>query len=84
MVSKTKNAFRRVVGTAEAEKVGLALLALSPAGLIRGRARVEAGVENDAHRAGLLVGGAFSAVPEVLTRYVGWPGKEPIGPGTIH
>ena len=45
-----------VVGALEAQETLLSLRAFLPRGLVRGCAGVEAGVEDDAHGAGLLVG----------------------------
>ena len=45
-----------VVGALEAQETLLPLRALLPGGLVRRGAGVEAGVEDDSHGAGLLVG----------------------------
>ena len=74
---------RSVVRTLEPQETLLPLGALLPGGLVRRGAGVEAGVEDDADRAGLLVGDTFSAVPEVLAGDVCWPGKEPISSGAV-
>ena len=62
---------RSVVRTLEPQETLLPLRALLPGGLVRSGAGVEAGVEDDSHRAGLLVGDALPAVPEVLATLIG-------------
>ena len=75
---------RSVVRTLEAQETLLPLGALLPGGLVRGGAGVEAGVEDDSDRAGLLVGDALPAVPEVLAGDVCWPGEEAVSSGAVH
>lgn len=75
---------RSVVRTLEPQETLLPLGAFLPGGLVRCGAGVEAGVEDDSDRAGLLVGNAFSAVPEVLAGDVSWPGEEAVSSGAVH
>ena len=74
---------RSIVRTLEPQETLLPLRALLPGGLVRCGAGVEAGVEDDPHGAGLLVGDPFPAVPEVLTGDVGGPGEEAISTGAV-
>ena len=75
---------RSIVRALEPQETLLPLRALLPGGLVRRGAGVEAGVEDDPHGAGLLVGDTFPAVPEVLTGDVGRPSKESVSSGTVY
>ena len=52
---------RSVVRALEPQETLLPLRALLPGGLVRGGAGVEAGVEDDSHGAGLLIGSTCQA-----------------------